>query len=681
MSLQSRLFAFFMAIVVLPLAVASGLGQRVISRELERRTYAQLLPAGGAATAIYQQRVDTVQDRVRLMASGEEFQRLLLEGNYLGLRGHVEAMLGDLEGVDYLIVTDGEGNLLTEFFTPADFLRGIDPPTAAEILAAGPENPRGLLATRGVVPIRSVDDDALLANILGGEYLDIPFVRALAEPTGSDITLLLNQRVVASTLDSAEGAIGPVTVSLREKDPGTPLKTEIAGEAVYGAPAPLAAEVPTTTLAFLISTPQAQIAQVIEGMNTSMILLLVLAVVAAALFGYFLTRGITRPLRDLSAGANAIAAGNYDQNIAARSRDEIGMLARAFNEMAARLAEHIAELNKSREDLKRALTRFGQTLRSTHDMDQLLNDVVETSMDYLRATAGMLLLVTPSRDRLRVSVARGVDQTSFELKLGEGVAGYVAESGNPVRVPDGSLAAPAAQEPSFRTALAVPIFSQERIAGVLCLYDKEEEQHFTEGDMAGLLSLADSAGVAIENVLLHDEARRLSIVDTVVGIWNRRYFQLRFEQELERSARFGRPFSLLLIDIDDFKVVNDTHGHQRGDSVLIELARRINDTIREIDVFARFGGEEFVLILPETDAQGGVATAEKIRSIIAGQPFDGDTPLQITVSVGVSCYWEHGRDQESLIRAADTAMYEAKHQKGKNTVVLYKAQEGVGSPH
>ncbi|MGH9196771.1 MAG: sensor domain-containing diguanylate cyclase, partial [Acidimicrobiia bacterium] len=335
------------------------------------------------------------------------------------------------------------------------------------------------------------------------------------------------------------------------------------------------------------------------------------------------------------------------------------------------LADHIAELKESREDLKRALTRFGQTLRSTHDLDQLLNDVVETSVEYLHASRGILFLLNPGRDRLSVRVARGFDIPDFELKLGEGLAGWVAESGSPIRLPNGAVVGPSPLEPEFRTALVVPVFSQERIAGVLCLYDKEEDQNFTESDMTSLLSLADSAGVAIENVLLHDEARRLSIVDTVVGTWNRRYFMLRFEQELERSARFRRPFSLLLIDIDDFKVVNDSHGHQRGDSVLVEVARRVNDAIREIDVFARFGGEEFVLILPETDAEGGVATAEKIRSLISDKPFEGNPPLTVTVSVGVSCYWEHGTDQESLIRAADMAMYEAKRIEGKNRVVLY----------
>lgn len=223
--------------------------------------------------------------------------------------------------------------------------------------------------------------------------------------------------------------------------------------------------------------------------------------------------------------------------------------------------------------------------------------------------------------------------------------------------------------------MLVPIFAQERVTGVLGLYDKEGDQDFTESDMASLLSLADQAGVAIENVILHDQAQRLSITDGLTGTWNLRYFKMQIEREIERSARFRRPFSLLYIDIDDFKVVNDTYGHQRGNAVLVDLVSRIRSTIREIDVLARWGGEEFVVILPETDASGGVLAAEKIRAVVAEEPFEGNPDLKVTISAGVSCYWQHGSDEESLVDAADTALLKAKAE-GKNRVVLYSQEKG-----
>jgi len=177
--------------------------------------------------------------------------------------------------------------------------------------------------------------------------------------------------------------------------------------------------------------------------------------------------------------------------------------------------------------------------------------------------------------------------------------------------------------------------------------------------------------VAVENVQLHAEAERLSVTDAMTGAWNYRYFERRLEQEIERSRRFGRVFSLLLLDIDHFKWVNDRHGHQRGDEVLVELARRVTASVRDIDTFARYGGEEFVLILPETDVEGGLAAAEKLRKVVGGQPFAArpdDPGISLTISVGVAGYPQHAAGPNVLLRAADSAMYEAKVQ-GRDRVV------------
>jgi two-component system cell cycle response regulator len=154
---------------------------------------------------------------------------------------------------------------------------------------------------------------------------------------------------------------------------------------------------------------------------------------------------------------------------------------------------------------------------------------------------------------------------------------------------------------------------------------------------------------------------------------------MQLEQEMERSVRFRRPFTLILLDIDDFKAINDTYGHQRGDSVLVELAARVKGGIRDIDVLARYGGEEFALILPETDADGGRRLGEKIRALVEGAPFAGPEPIAVTVSEGVACFPEHGPDGRSLESAADAAMYLAKAQ-GKNRVKVFgeeKLQRGV----
>ncbi|HEV3013326.1 MAG TPA: GGDEF domain-containing protein, partial [Actinomycetota bacterium] len=160
---------------------------------------------------------------------------------------------------------------------------------------------------------------------------------------------------------------------------------------------------------------------------------------------------------------------------------------------------------------------------------------------------------------------------------------------------------------------------------------------------------------------------RLSVTDPLTGAWNYRYFERRFEQEIERSRRFGRVLALLMLDIDHFKSVNDRFGHQRGDEVLVEFRGRVTGSVRDIDTFARYGGEEFVLILPETNLEGGLAVAEKLRVATHRAPFCKDG-IRLTVSIGVACFPEHATSPEELLRAADEALYEAKLQ-GRDRVV------------
>jgi len=219
------------------------------------------------------------------------------------------------------------------------------------------------------------------------------------------------------------------------------------------------------------------------------------------------------------------------------------------------------------------------------------------------------------------------------------------------------------------------------VLGVLSLYDREDGEPFTLADAEALTAFAVQAAVAIENVQLHAEAERLSVTDPLTGAWNYRYFERRFEQEIERSRRFGRVLALLMLDIDHFKSVNDRFGHQRGDEVLVEFRNRVTGSVRDIDTFARYGGEEFVLILPETNLEGGLAVAEKLRVATHRTPFCADiggsgglksSPpeggVRLTVSIGVACFPEHATATEELLRAADEALYEAKLQ-GRDRVV------------
>jgi two-component system cell cycle response regulator len=320
--------------------------------------------------------------------------------------------------------------------------------------------------------------------------------------------------------------------------------------------------------------------------------------------------------------------------------------------------------------------------------------VLEAAVQARRAKAGSLLLLTPDRTALVREATHGLTKRdpAERIPVGQGVAGTVAANGRAM-----VLASPAGHgpgEPAATTQVSVPLLAQGRVLGVLSLYDREDGEPFTLGDAEALTAFAVQAAVAIENVQLHAEAERLSVTDPLTGAWNYRYFERRFEQEIERSRRFGRVLALLMLDIDHFKSVNDRFGHQRGDEVLVEFRSRVTGSVRDIDTFARYGGEEFVLILPETNLEGGLAVAEKLRVATHRTPFcegggsgrrgpgnpEGvprsvdpqkgppEGGVRITVSIGVACFPEHATAPEELLRAADEALYEAKLQ-GRDRVV------------
>jgi diguanylate cyclase (GGDEF)-like protein len=251
----------------------------------------------------------------------------------------------------------------------------------------------------------------------------------------------------------------------------------------------------------------------------------------------------------------------------------------------------------------------------------------------------------------------------MRVRSGEGIVGRVAETGEPMlgRRADADVR-PLTPEPYANTYVAVPFKSTGRFLGVLVLTDRLGGDDFDDANLETLRSFASQAAVAVDNVQLHEEAQRLSLTDGLTGLWNYRYFQMNFAKEIERASRFSRPLALLMLDIDRFKEVNDTYGHQRGDAVLVELSRRISAEIREVDLLARYGGEEIVLVLPETDEAGARHTAERICDVVrrAAVRVPGNGGIPITVSVGIAVFPQHGTSVTTLVERADDALYAAK---------------------
>ncbi len=316
-----------------------------------------------------------------------------------------------------------------------------------------------------------------------------------------------------------------------------------------------------------------------------------------------------------------------------------------------------------RDSFLDALSRLGDAMASSHDRSVLIASLLRVTASYLEAPVAVFYVSVAGSERLRAIDHVGVHHGVADLGPGEGIAGTADRTRQVVVWPPDDDGRPSRSEPAHgaETALAVPVRSGSNPFGVLAYYGRSKARPFDRDDVAMLSALVRQAEIAIDSSFLYDEATRLSLTDGLTGLWNRRHLALRIEAELSRAVRFGEPFSVLYCDLDGFKPVNDTLGHQAGDTVLIETARRLTDATREVDIVARPGGDEFTLLLPRTGLAGALRLADKIRTAIGERPFDLDgNPVAVSVSVGVAAYPEHGSSGKQLLAAADSALYRAK---------------------
>ncbi len=705
MSLRTRLTLFFVAIVVLPVTAVTILGWRAVARSSDRQVRSELEHSRRSAMLVFAGQVEQAADVVRALAGDPALQRAMAARD----RARLQAVLERWDATELLVaVTGPDGRVLARAGrTEPSFLAGVVPPAPRALLAPRPgpggsggarqgpggsggarQGPGGSGGALSAPPVdrhwtmlqrRSVTVDrrgcarratraCTLGTVTAGIWMDNAELQRLVVGTlDADLTLAIGEQPVASTIGRLTAADPvPAGNGFRHR--------RLAGRPVVES-ADWLSQTPGERVRLLVSVPGGATTGGIDSRLVALVLLLLMVVsLVGTLLGAVLARLVSRPLGELAEQARAIARGDFTKPPSAvRSGGEVGELARAFDRMRVELGEYLTALRASRDELARSMSRLGQTLSSTHDLPRLLAVVLEAAVQTRRARAGSLLLLTPDRTALVRQATHGLrDRDPAErVPVGQGVAGTVAATGRPMVLASPAEARqPAEGEPTATTQVSVPLLSQGRVLGVLSLYDREDGEPFTLADADALTAFAVQAAVAIENVQLHAEAERLSVTDPLTGTWNYRYFGRRFEQEIERSRRFGRVLALLMIDLDHFKSVNDRHGHQRGDEVLVEFARRVTGSVRDIDTFARYGGEEFVLILPETNLGGGLAVAEKLRLATHGTVFcdRGSDGVRLTISIGVACFPEHASAPEELLRAADEALYEAKLQ-GRDRVV------------
>ncbi|MCG6535875.1 MAG: sensor domain-containing diguanylate cyclase [Syntrophales bacterium LBB04] len=256
--------------------------------------------------------------------------------------------------------------------------------------------------------------------------------------------------------------------------------------------------------------------------------------------------------------------------------------------------------------------------------------------------------------------------------MGEGIAGKVFETREPIIVDAAEKDERYLEnkDSNVESILCIPLIVSDEAIGVINITNKTISNGcFTSEDLKLLTALGNQAAVAINNTSLYE----MAITDELTKLYIRRFFKLKLESEFRRAERYGHQLTLAMCDVDHFKKVNDTYGHQTGDMVLQTIANLLKDSVREVDIPARFGGEEFVVILPETSVEGGWIFGERVRETVAGSKAAG-WPCQITISIGLATYPDDADSIQTLIDRADAALYEAKH-KGRNRVYSFKPQE------
>jgi diguanylate cyclase (GGDEF)-like protein len=225
--------------------------------------------------------------------------------------------------------------------------------------------------------------------------------------------------------------------------------------------------------------------------------------------------------------------------------------------------------------------------------------------------------------------------------------------------------------------LCIPLISFGQTLGVLAL-DSDKSNAFRDGDQQSLESVADICATAIQNAHYVERVKQLAYLDGLTGIFNRRFFEMRIMEEIERARRYGTGMAVIMADIDEFKRLNDEFGHVLGDEVLRQVSSVFHQQLRKVDVVCRYGGEEFGILLTQVNADQAVVVADKLRKVVAGWQFPG-VPRTVTISAGTAVFPDHGTSRDGLVRAADAALYAAK-QAGRNKVCLAPlARRGVAT--
>ncbi len=320
-----------------------------------------------------------------------------------------------------------------------------------------------------------------------------------------------------------------------------------------------------------------------------------------------------------------------------------------------------------------------KALTSSLNLDSVLQTIMEKVAEYFRPDTWSLLMVDEGREDLYFAIAVGDAADTLKtvrLKIGEGIAGWVARHGEPLLVPD------VKNDPRFArridevtqwetsSIICIPLKSKLRVLGVMQLINVPMTA-FGQSEMFFLQALCDYAAIAIDNARSVERIQELTITDDCTGLYNARHLYKTLDSEVYRSARFSYEFTVLFLDLDHFKFVNDTHGHLAGSKLLAEVGISIKSQLRLIDSAFRYGGDEFVIVLPQTGKEQALNVARRLQETFRRTYFlqQEGLKLNIRASMGVATFPEDARSAHEIIRQADEMMYVVKNSTRDNIAV------------
>jgi len=443
---------------------------------------------------------------------------------------------------------------------------------------------------------------------------------------------------------------------------------------------------------------------IIETIALRSILTLLAALIVGGYVFIRMLNKLMQPINSLLIATDEVRRGNLDYRIDNISVNEFGLLATSFNDMTIDLkhlyeermqrqnelavaneklnhqktiAQKNYEIEKANHLLQEhiteltALFQLNQAMITTIDTKELFERIVETLHATLNCDMVVIFSYRDEDNCLKIVSSSGIDRELLDgvtMKLDEGITGLTARKQKLVYIKDMNVEKKnlnyKGKLKAHGSLVSVPLCVKMRTYGVINLH-KNRTDGFLDNEFKLIQAAANQAAMALENALLYEQTKNLSYTDELTQLANRRYFFEVSKREMAQSIRFNSPLSLAMIDIDHFKRLNDTHGHLMGDRVLKKVAQLLNEHTREADIVGRYGGEEFIVLMPHTDLDGATNLAEKIRKLISCESFESleqDQPEKsLTLSIGVTIFAPGDDDNiQQFIDRADRALYLAK---------------------